>query len=114
MDYFLLKTLHVAAAFGVFCALGAICLGGSGSHRKTAVRLHAASLVVMLLVGLHLLFDRGLVGTGGWWHIKVLLWLALGVAPVLARRKLMPPAALLGICLVLGAAAAFLGVAKPF
>lgn len=114
MFLFISQALHVLAALGVFAAIGAVCLGGSESHRKSAAILHGISLLVMLLFGLHLLFSQQLAGTGGWWHAKILLWLVLGVAPVVARRKVMPPGALLGICLALGGVAAFLGLAKPF
>ncbi|MCH7225547.1 hypothetical protein [Haloferula sp. A504] len=114
MSYFLFQTLHVAGVLGVFAALGAICLGDSEKHRKMATILHGASLLVVLLFGLHLLFSLKLTGSGGWWHVKILLWLVLGVAPALSRRKVLPPGILLGICLALGTVAAFLGLAKPF
>ncbi len=112
MSLFLIQALHVAAALGVFTALGAICLADKPG--KGATILHGISLVLLLLVGLHLLVSQELLKSGGWWHVKILLWLVLGAAPALARRKLLPPAALLGILLALGALSAFLGLAKPF
>ncbi|BCX50330.1 hypothetical protein HAHE_42380 [Haloferula helveola] len=114
MFVFISQALHVFAAFGVFAAIGAVCLAGSDTHRKAAAILHGVSLLVLLLFGLHLLFSQKLVGTGGWWHAKIVIWLVLGAAPAIARRKALPGGALLGICLVLGAIAAFLGLAKPF
>jgi len=112
MQLLVSHALHVTAALGAFAALGSICL--SERHGKGATILHGVSLLLLLLLGLHLLFAKELVKSGGWWHTKIVLWLVLGAAPALAKRKLMPPAALLGLCLLVGAAAAFLGHAKIF
>lgn len=49
-----------------------------------------------------------------WWMIKLGLWLFIGAAPVLAKRKVLPPSVVLFLCLVAAAAAAWLGLAKPF
>ena len=110
MSFFILKALHVLAAFGAFTALGAICLGASERHRKAAVVLHGISLGLLLLLGFALL-KKPPMGEF-WWIAKIVIWLFLGAAPALARRKIMPVGALLGICLGLGAFAALLGLAK--
>ncbi len=114
MDPFLFKTLHIAGALGVFTAIGAILAGSCDKCKKMASILHGVSLLLLLLVGLHMLFSLQLVKTGGWWHAKIVLWLVLGAAPALAKRKVMPAPALLGLCLATGIAAAYLGLAKPF
>lgn len=109
MDPFLLSA-HVAAAFGVFTALGAICLAPSGG--KGATILHGISLLLLAIIGFAMLKKPPM--DSYWWMVKLALWLFLGAAPALAKRKVLPPAALLGICLALGAASAYLGMAKPF
>jgi len=114
MDPRYFALLHVIAAFGVIGSLGAICLGPREGQAKLASILHGVSLLILLLMGLHLVFSMDLVKSGGWWHTKILLWLALGVAPVLAKRKVLPPGALIGICLAIAAFATFLGQFKPF
>ena len=114
MDPFLLNTLHIAGALGVFTGIGAIITAADDKNRKLASALHGISLVFLLLVGLHMLFSQQLVKTGGWWHAKIVIWLLLGAAPALVKRKVMPAGAVLGICLALGIAAAYLGLAKPF
>ena len=114
MNPLLLKTLHLAGALGVFTAIGAIVAGTCEKSKKFAFALHGISLLLLLLMGLHMLFSQQLVKTGGWWHAKIVLWLLLGAAPALVKRKVMPAGALLGICLALGIAAAYLGLAKPF
>lgn len=113
-NVFIGTAIHVLAAFGVFAALGAICLGGSEKSRKAALGLHGFSLLVLLVAGFYQLVALDLVKSGGWWHTKMLLWLAIAIAPVLTRKKILPPAAVLGICFGLGAVAAYLGLAKSF
>ena len=110
MTLIITQALHILAAFGAFAALGAICLGGSDAHRKAAGILHGISLVLLLLVGFALL-KKPPMGEY-WWIAKLVIWLVLGAAPALARRKVLPPGILLGICFALGAFAAILGLAK--
>ena len=110
MDLNLLKVIHLAGALGVFTAMGAIALGAQESQRKVASMLHGISLLLLLLAGFAILKKPPM--DVHYWKIKILLWLFLGVAPVLARRKLMPPAVLLLVTLVVGILAAYLGVTK--
>lgn len=112
MDYNLMKSLHVAAALGVFTALGAIVLGVQDQGRKAASILHGVSLLLLLLVGFALLKKPPM--ELHYWKIKIVLWLFLGVAPALARRKALPTAALLALTLAAGLAAAYLGIHKSF
>lgn len=114
MNPFVLKTLHIAGALGVFTAMGAILAGTCEKCKKMAAILHGVSLLLLLLIGLHMLFSMKLAGTGGWWHAKIVLWLFLGAAPALAKRKVLPAPALLGLTLAAGIGAAYLGLAKPF
>ncbi|MEP4079227.1 hypothetical protein [Haloferula sp.] len=106
-----MKTLHIAGTFGFFSAIGAIALG-SGSSKKAASILHGVSLVLILLVGFAML-KKPPAGQY-WWMVKLGLWLVLGVTPALAKRKVMPPAAVLTVAVVCGVIAAYLGMAKPF
>ena len=108
----LLKTIHLAGALGVFCAMGAIILGGQDSQRKVASALHGASLVLLLLAGFAILKKPPM--ELHYWKVKIVLWLFLGVAPVLARRKVMPAPVLLLLTLAAGVIAAYCGVTKSF
>lgn len=110
MDLNLLKVIHLAGALGVFTAMGAIALGAQDSQRKVASMLHGISLLLLLLAGFAILKKPPM--DVHYWKIKIVLWLFLGVAPVLARRKLMPPAVLLLLTLAVGILAAYLGVTK--
>lgn len=111
MDPFLLKTLHLAGAFGLFTALGSIALAGS-SHRKGASMLHGISLLLILVIGFAML-KKPPMGQY-WWMVKLGLWLFLGAAPALAKRKVLPAPVLIGLALLAAVAAAYLGLKKPF
>lgn len=111
-DPYLLKTLHLAGAFGVFTAMGSIALGAQESQRKVASMLHGISLLLLFLVGFALLRKPPM--ELHYWKIKIVLWLFLGVAPVLSRRHALPPMALLLLTIAVGVLAAYLGLKKPF
>lgn len=110
MDLLLLKTLHLAGAFGLFTSLGATLLAGSG--KKAASILHGVSLLLILLVGFAMLKKPPM--DQSWWMIKIGLWLFLGVAPVLAKRKVLPAWLVLVLSIAAAATAAWLGLKKPF
>ena len=101
MDPILLKTLHIAGALGLFTSLGATLLGGSG--KKGASILHGVSLVLILLIGFAML-KKPPMGQY-WWMIKLGLWLFLGAAPVLSKRKVLPAPVVLVLCIAAGACA---------
>jgi uncharacterized membrane protein len=110
MDPFLLKTLHLAGAFGLFTSLGATLLAGSG--KKAASILHGVSLLLILLVGFAMLKKPPM--DHSWWMMKLGLWLFLGVAPVLAKRKVLPAWLVLMLSIAAAVTAAWLGLKKPF
>lgn len=110
MDPILLKTLHIAGVIGLFTSLGATLLGGSG--KKGASILHGVSLVFILLVGFAMLKKPPM--DQSWWMIKLGLWLFLGVAPVLAKRNVLPGPVVLGLSIAAAVTAAWLGLSKSF
>ncbi len=110
MTLLTLQVLHVAAVMAVFSSLGAIILGDS--RRKGATILHGISLISVLLIGFAML-QKPPAGQY-WWMGKLLLWLFIGAAPALSRRKLVPAPVVLALCIAAGTAAAWLGIFKPF
>lgn len=110
MDPIILKTLHLAGIFALFTSLGASLLAGSG--KKGASMLHGISLILILLVGFAMLKKPPM--NESWWMIKLGLWLFLGAAPVLAKRKVLPAAVVLALSIAAAATAAWLGLSKPF
>lgn len=110
MDPFILKTLHVAGVIGLFTSLGATLLGGSG--KKGASILHGISLLLILLIGFAMLGKPPM--DKSWWMIKLGLWLFIGAAPALAKRKVLPTSVVLMLSIAAAITAAWLGLAKPF
>lgn len=110
MDPLLLKVLHLAAVMALFSSLGAVLLGES--RKKGASILHGISLIFVLLIGFAIL-QKPPVGQY-WWVAKLVIWLFIGVAPVLAKRKILPGTVVLSLCIAAGVSAAWLGLYKPF
>lgn len=110
MDPIILKILHLAGVFALFTSLGATLLAGSG--KKSATILHGVSLLLIVLVGFAML-KKPPMGQS-WWMIKLGLWLFLGVAPVLAKRKVLPAWIVLVLSIAAAVTAAWLGLKKPF
>jgi len=110
MDYLLLKTIHVAGVIGLFTSFGATLL--AGSNKKSASILHGVSLLIILLVGFAMLTKPPM--DQYWWMVKLGLWLFIGVAPVLAKRRILHPGIVLALTIAAGIAAAWLGIHKPF
>lgn len=110
MNPLLLKVIHLAGVFALFASLGATMLGAS--KKKSASILHGVSLLLIFIVGFAML---GKPGAGQhWWMAKVFLWLFIGVAPILSKKKIMPAWIVLTLCLIAATAAAYLGIYKPF
>lgn len=110
MDPLLLKVLHLAGVFALFSSLGATMLGGS--KKKSASILHGVSLLLIFLIGFAML---GKPASGqSWWIVKVGIWLFIGAAPVLSKKKIMPGWIVLTLCLIAATAAGYLGIYKPF
>jgi hypothetical protein len=110
MDPLLLKTLHLAGVFALFASLGATMLGGS--QKKAASALHGISLLFILLIGFAMLKKPPM--DQYWWMAKLGIWLFIGVAPVLAKRRVMSPVIVLALCLVAAAGSGYLAIYKPF
>jgi hypothetical protein len=110
MDPYILKTLHIAGVIGLFTSLGATLLGGSG--KKGASILHGISLLFILAVGFAML-KKPPMGEY-WWMTKLGLWLFIGAAPALAKRKVLPSSVVLILCIAAAVTAAWLGLRRPF
>ena len=110
MDLTLLRILHIAGAITLFTALGAILLGNSS--KKGASILHGVSLLFILVIGFAML-KKPPMGQY-WWMVKLGLWLFLGIAPALSKRKVLPSSVVLVLCLAAAVTAAWLGIRRPF
>lgn len=113
MNPLILKALHLAAVFALFTSLGATLLAGSG--KKAASILHGVSLVLILLLGFAIMGINKMPMSGTyWWMAKLGLWLFIGAAPVLAKRKVLSSSTVMLLCLIAATCAAYLAMAKPF
>ena len=74
--------------------------------------LHGISLVFVLVIGFAMLKKPPM--DQYWWMVKIGMWLVIGAAPALAKRKVMPDWAVLTLCLAAAATAAWMGLRKPF
>lgn len=109
MDPLLLRFLHLAGVITLFTSIGAVMLAGSG--KKGASILHGISLLLILLAGFAWLRKPPM--DQQWWMVKLGIWVFIGVAPALVKRKILPPWLALTLCISGGAAAAWLGIYKP-
>lgn len=110
MDPLLLKTLHLAGVFALFASLGATMLAGSG--KKSVSILHGISLLFILIIGFAML-QKPPMGQY-WWMVKLGIWLFIGLAPALSKKKVLPPIIVFSLTLVAAIAATYLGLYKPF
>ena len=114
------KILHIAAAVGLFGALGgaAVHAGNALPREQNALRksigiLHGGSLLLLLVAGFGML-ARLDVGLPAWAIAKLVLWFVMGGLLVLPYRAPGLARTVLWSLPVLGALAAWLGIAKPF
>lgn len=119
MHYEWMKILHLFGAFGLFTALGAMCLqalsSGEVSRRPLLMILHGGGLLLMLITGLAMLMPLARSGAPMGWSVgKLVIWLILGGITVLPKRKPETAKWLLWVIPLLGGVAAWLAVAKPF
>ena len=112
MNYLLLKTLHIAGVIGLFTSLGALLAESSPVCKKRATILHGISLLLIAVAGFAMLRKPPM--DQHWWMVEAVIWLYLGVVPVLVKRTSVPRPLLLVLSLLAGATAAYLGMAKPF
>jgi hypothetical protein len=74
--------------------------------------LHGVSLLIILLVGFAMLKKPPM--DQYWWMAKLGIWLFIGVAPVLAKKKILCPCVVFVLTLVGAVGAAYLAFYKPF
>lgn len=130
MSYATYKILHLLGLMLVFLSLGGLTIqalmtpaqatgeGSEGAAPKPPAKaallaLHGIGMLLLLVAGFGILAKLKL-GFPAWVHPKLLIWLILGAAPVIAKKA--PPARvpLLFVVTLLGLAAAYLGVMKPW
>ncbi len=113
MSYEFYKVLHLAGLVTLFTSLGALAFV-PGERRKPLMMMHGIATVVMLVAGFGLLARLGLMGNlGPWVYGKLAIWLVMGAAPVILRRKPKMALTILLVSIALGAISACLAIYKP-
>ena len=121
MSYLFYKILHLAGVFFLFAALGGFTLRAmsrseSVRTRKLAGITHGVALLVVLVSGFGLLARLQITHDWlfpPWIWGKLLVWLLLGAATALIKRKAGWRAALWFVLPLLGVVAAWLALYKP-
>ena len=122
MSYQFYKVLHLSSLFLLFLSLGAHALffalttkeENKGIYRGIIIS-HGVSLVVALVAGFGLLARLGLIsGWPGWVFGKLVIWVLFGGILVFNKKSSLPWHTKTLVMLLLGVAASFLAVNKPF
>ncbi len=123
MDYLAIKLFHYVGIMLVFMGLSGMVFAayaGFGKDKKklrrAAALLHGVGLLIIIVTGFSMLSKLGLMhgDPPGWAKAKFVIFLILGFSISLAARWSRGIWILLAGWLVLGAAAAYLALYKPF
>lgn len=121
MPYEFYKLLHISGLILMFsgqCALlGAFASGNlpQKSWRISLAIVHGLGMLFLLVSGFGMLARLGLVnGLPTWAIAKLTIWLVMGATLALAKRRSQLKMILVLIWAMLGVAAAFIAIYKPF
>lgn len=89
--------------------------GEPNPHRKLLTITHGIAMLLMLVSGFGMLARLGLTdGLPLWIYAKLLIWLVFGASIALVNRGKGTPMTWWILIIVLGGAAGWLGIFKPF
>jgi hypothetical protein len=123
MDYSAIKLIHVTGIMLVFMGLGGMVFASAAGFgppnlrlRRAAALLHGVGLAAILVSGVMMLSDLGLLhgDPPGWAKAKFVIFLLIGGSLSLAARMSRMIWFLVAGWIILGAAAAYLALYKPF
>lgn len=116
------NVVHIVGLILLMAGLGGIAIAAAADERSAWTRrfifsFHGVGVFLVLLGGFGMLARLGIVqGSGwpGWVWGKVLVWGVLAIAAVLPLRYPRSAAPLMLLLPLLGGAAAYLAIYKPF
>ena len=123
MDYFTIKLFHLVGIMLLFMGLGGMVFAAYAGYgpekkklRRAAAILHALGLLLILASGIGMLSTLGLLhgDPPGWAKAKFVIFLIMGGSTFLATRFSRAIWILLLTWVLLGAAAGYLALYKPF
>lgn len=102
--------IHLVSIMALFTALGAVAASECPSCKKLGAILHGIALLLILVSGFGALAKIPGLGFPWWIIVKIVIWVVMGGMLTVAKRRILPCGAVIGLILALGAVAAFLGV----
>jgi uncharacterized membrane protein len=123
MDYPAIKLFHLVGIMFIFLGLGGMVFAAQAGFgpaekklRRAAAMLHGIGLLLILASGIWMLADLRLLhgDPPGWAKAKFAIFLLLGGSIALAARWSRGIWILIPLWILLGGAAACLGLYKPF
>lgn len=114
MDPQIYKVLHLVGVMLVFFGIGAVVLGVGAAKRKVAMMSSGIGLLLLLVAGFGMIPKLGYKMTEGWVIVKMVIWVVMAVLPVLVKKGKLTGVVGWVVAILLGAAAAYLAVMKPF
>lgn len=110
MDPITYKIIHLVGISLLGLGVGGMLAGGT--NRKPFAVCQGIGLLVMLVSGFGMLAKMKL-GYPPFAIVKTILWLVIGLMPLIVRKLKLPLAAAIALSLVLVSLMAWLGVMKP-
>ena len=86
------KVVHIVAAFVLLSALGVLYTAYARKehqfkHRSLILSAHGLCLILIMISGFGMLAKLGIMSQLPMWVIlKLLIWLAIGILPIFAKR----------------------------
>ena len=121
MDILVYKIVHLVGLILLFQSLGASTFSRmlpgetDGKSGKMLTIMHGIGLFLLLLGGFGML-ARLEIGFPFpvWTWVKLIIWIVLGAAPILVKKRTETARTWWTVILLLGVVAAYMGLYKPF
>ena len=110
MDPLFYKLLHIIGLGAMLLGLGGMMAGGN--NRKLFAIWQGVGLIILLVSGFGMLAKMGL-GFPHFAIVKTVLWLVIGMLPVILRKMGVPTSFAICISLTMLGIMAWLGIMKP-
>lgn len=108
MEPGLYKFIHYIGIILLLSGLGGYIFAAK-EHLKLLAAAHGIGWFLILLGGFGMQAKTP-IGFPSWFIVKIVIWLVIGAALIIAKRKVLPPAATWALVVVLACIAAWLGL----
>lgn len=115
MPYETYKFLHLVGIVLLVLGLGGALVAsrGQGGGKGFCMLLHGAGLLLVLVAGFGMQARRG-IGFPGWFLAKIGLWVLLAILPTMVKRGVISIGTGILFAGILGGAAIYLVIYRPF